>query len=192
MHKLLKDITIVTVALVLTGGIAYAMKSPAAPVQTIKEVSVTVATTAPTPVVSPSEAPAPVKWQDNPNHCSDAQWIAENPPFPCIDKPVAAPPAPNQTVSSTPSSCAGYRALVSQYNWPVDTMLAIMQAESGCRADAVSPPNSDGLRDYGLFQIHGEAIMDPAANVARAYGKYTSQGLRAWTTWTSGAYLKYL
>lgn len=94
--------------------------------------------------------------------------------------------------ASVPAACEQYRGLVAQYNWPVDTMLAIAYAESGCSAAAVSPPNYDGLRDYGLFQIHGEPIMDAQANVARAYQKYVTQGLTAWSTYSSGKYLAYL
>lgn len=115
-----------------------------------------------------------------------------------IATPQAAPqpayvaPTPKPVTYTANVGCAAYRGLVAQYAWPVNTMMAIMQAESGCRANAISPLNYDGLSDYGLFQIHGEYILDPAANIARAYGKYTSQGLHAWSTYTNGAYLRYL
>lgn len=75
--------------------------------------------------------------------------------------------------------------------------MAIMQAESGCRA--ITPDNSainwDHVPDYGLFQLHGMDITDPAQNVAAAYNvKYVGAGdsFRPWSTYTSGAYLKYL
>lgn len=87
-----------------------------------------------------------------------------------------------------------YRALIAQYNWPVDTALAIMQAESGGNPNAVSPTN-----DYGLMQIHdglqtyGPQIFDPAFNIAIAYNvKYRSRGFRPWSVYTSGKYLSYL
>lgn len=41
------------------------------------------------------ETPKPdsqqVTWRDNPNQCTDKQWIAKEPPHECIDKPVAKP-----------------------------------------------------------------------------------------------------
>lgn len=106
-------------------------------------------------------------------------------------EPVATP-APVYIATTYSGGCDQWRGLVSQYGWDVNVMLAIMQAESGCNPGSVSGIDNDGLRDYGLFQIHGEAIMDPAQNIARAYGKFTSQGLHAWSTYTNGAYLRYM
>ena len=106
--------------------------------------------------------------------------------------PVQQVPASAPVAVLASVHCTAYSGLISQYNWPVATMTAICQAESGGNPNAVSPLNYDGLRDYGLFQIHGEAILDPAANVARAYGKYTSQGLGAWSVYNNGRYLSYL
>lgn len=109
-------------------------------------------------------------------------------------KPVAVerPPEPQVRVEPVISkACDRYRDYFAEYNWNARLMMAICQAESGGDSNAVSPLNYDGLRDYGLMQIHGEAIFDPAANIARAYQKYASQGLRAWSTYTNGKYLAY-
>lgn len=125
------------------------------------------------------------------------------PPAPSAVAPISTPLSPLPTVTeasalvavtAAPSgNCAQYTSLFEQYNWPVATMMAIMHAESGCNPNAISPTN-----DYGLMQIHdglalyGQQIFDPAFNISIAYQKYTSQGLHAWSTYTSGAYEKYL
>lgn len=93
--------------------------------------------------------------------------------------------------------CAVYRDLVAQYDWPVQTAMAVMQAESGCRA--ITPDNSaanyDHVADHGLFQLHGIAVTDPAENVRIAYSlKYVGAGrsFSPWVAYTTGAYLQYL
>jgi len=89
------------------------------------------------------------------------------------------------------SSCDDYRPLLEKYNWNVDTMLRIMQAESGCN------PNNHNLGDnhgvcqgsYGLLQIgcvHGVTIADmsiPSKNIAKAFQIYSGQGYNAWSTY---------
>ena len=81
--------------------------------------------------------------------------------------------------------CEQYRGLVAQYSWNVETVLAIMKAESGCN------PNAANLNDnhrvcmgsFGLLQIscHGGRILDPAANIAAGYAKYVASGYSPWT-----------
>lgn len=79
-------------------------------------------------------------------------------------------------------------------------ILAIAQAESGLNTSATSPPNSDGSVDRGILQINNKA--HPEVSDACAYDAACafSQGFRIsqqgnnfgpWTTYTSGAYLKY-
>lgn len=93
--------------------------------------------------------------------------------------------------SNTGGGCDAYRGLVAQYDWDVNTMMRIMQAESGC-----NPTNhnwGDNHRtckgSFGLFQIgcvHGQSVAsleNPATNVAVAYNIFKSQGYRAWTTY---------
>ena len=106
----------------------------------------------------------------------------------------AAKAAANLAAMTTPN-CAAYQGLVAQYDWDVHTAMAVMQAESGCRA--ITPSNAalnyDGIPDYGLFQLHGINVTDPAENVRIAYAvKYKTQGWHAWNAYTSGAYLRYL
>lgn len=95
-------------------------------------------------------------------------------------------------------NCESYRGLVSQYSWNVNIALAVMQAESGCNPTASSP-----TCDHGLMQVncvHRAAVggdlsllNDPATNIRVAYGVYAgAAGWSPWTTFTSGAYRRYL
>ncbi len=104
---------------------------------------------------------------------------------------LTTPPAkPRPQVVLT--GCSSYRADFNQYNWNVNVAEAICEAESNGNPNAISPPNYDGLRDYGLMQLHGEPILNPASNIAAAYQKYQMQGWEAWTTYNTGRYLSYL
>jgi hypothetical protein len=71
-------------------------------------------------------------------------------------------------------------------------MTAIEHAESLCNPQAVNTINYDGKYDYGLLQLHGKAIMDPAQNIAAAYKIWERQGYQAWTTYNNGKYLTYI
>ena len=77
-------------------------------------------------------------------------------------------------------------------------MLAIMQAESGCNPTARNTANTDGSTDTGLLQInsiHGidpETLLNPTANVRAAYRIYQSQGLKAWTSFSSGKFKQFI
>ena len=99
-------------------------------------------------------------------------------------------PAPQPQVVLT--GCSSYRQYFNQYSWNVNVAEAICEAESRGNPNAISPINYDGLRDYGLMQLHGEPILDPASNIAAAYHKYQVQGWEAWTTYNTRAYVSYL
>lgn len=123
-----------------------------------------------------------------------------------VEKP-AEPPvepvaqaAPEPVAAVTPQGCEAYRSLVSQYDWDVHIALAVMEAESSCRADATNS-NTNGSVDRGLFQVnsvHSDMVpslgqlFDPATNVATAYRIYTGSGWRAWNAFTAGRYLQFL
>ena len=96
---------------------------------------------------------------------------------------VNSPKKPQQQVAVTyPIGCEQYRSEVAKYNWPVNTVLRIMKAESRCNPNAVSPTN-----DHGLMQLHGIPIYDPAKNIAYAYNeKYMKGGFSHWTVCTNG------
>lgn len=79
-------------------------------------------------------------------------------------------------------------------------MAAIALAESGGDPTAENKTDNSGRQtSWGLWQIsngtHNEpvpGILDPETNAQQAVKKYKSQGLRAWGTYTSGAYQKYM
>jgi cell wall-associated NlpC family hydrolase len=73
-------------------------------------------------------------------------------------------------------------------------MAAIAEAESGGNPDAANPSGATGL-----WQILGAVkpadqskLTSPNVNAREAVLKLNSQGLDAWTTYTSGAYKKFL
>ena len=74
------------------------------------------------------------------------------------------------------------------------TMAAIAMAESDGCSTALNPSGASGL-----WQILGAVdpadqknLFDPAVNAKEATLKYSSQGLGAWVTYTTGAYKSYL
>lgn len=97
-------------------------------------------------------------------------------------KPVLAP-------ISDEANC--YLPTLQEYNWNVTIMLAIEKAESQCNPTAVGVIDYDGLRDYGVLQIHGAAIFNPADNIAAAYRIWQKQGYGAWTSYKTGYYTQY-
>ena len=74
------------------------------------------------------------------------------------------------------------------------TMAAIALAESDGNPSSINPEGPQHAE--GLWQIKGQLvpgnILNPEVNAANAVAKYRSQGLGAWTTYTEGAYKKYL
>ena len=76
-------------------------------------------------------------------------------------------------------------------------MAAIALAESGGNSTARNPSGATGLWQI-LVPVHGDLISrygdptDPQANAKEAVSIEKSQGLGAWTTYTSGAYQRYL
>ena len=88
-------------------------------------------------------------------------------------------------------------AFMQQAGFPTSAIpqgLGVAMAESGLRTDAVSPPNSNGTVDRGLWQInsvHGKdpvRLMDPAYNTQVAFELYRSAGnsWRPWSTFNNG------
>ena len=81
------------------------------------------------------------------------------------------------------------------------TMAAIALAESGGRAWAFNPKDTNGRGgtqvSAGLWQISNGTMhavadwSDPLTNAKYAVAKYKEQGLQAWGTYTTGKYLSY-
>ena len=53
-----------------------------------------------------------------------------------------------------------FERVSSQTGMRPDLITAIAQTESGLDPNAISPPNADGSKDYGLFQINNQAHPD--------------------------------
>lgn len=88
-------------------------------------------------------------------------------------------------------------ALAAGFNEQSVVAAAVATAESSGNPTAVRQ-DSNGTHDVGLWQVnsvHGYSDSDmevPSKNVAAAYEVYKSSGWGAWTTYSSGAYKKYL
>lgn len=80
--------------------------------------------------------------------------------------------------------------------------LAIQRAENPKGACEIYHYNSDGTLDWGYFQINTvhlrrvglnlRDLLDCKANIDFAYLLYQERGFVPWTTYNSGAYLKFL
>jgi hypothetical protein len=86
-----------------------------------------------------------------------------------------------------------------------DVMAAIAMAESKGVKTAVGGPNTNGTRDYGLWQINEKwrewdtsgfiraaNLLNTEANAKAAGIVFKAQGYKAWSTFNSGAYKKFL
>lgn len=97
-----------------------------------------------------------------------------------------AEPTPEPYVEYVPRSIQSYdfwRELVSRYtDWDIDTMLRIISCESGGDAGAISPPDSDGIPNYGPFQAHGdpEAAQSIEYALENAHEKFKARGYQPW------------
>lgn len=108
--------------------------------------------------------------------------------------PKADPTAPAQVIRSGAQSCNNFLHLLRKYNWPINTMLQIMDAETAGSVNGMCDPTASNMEphyvngsvycygSHGLFQVscHDGIVKDPARNVEIAYQKYRSQGFRAW------------
>lgn len=104
----------------------------------------------------------------------------------------------------SPNQIAGY---VIQAGWSgndVVTGTAVALAESGGKTDIIGPANSNGTRDYGLFQINSihkptdKDWQNPVVNAQMAKGiwegrkKATGNGWQAWSAYSNGRYLLFM
>lgn len=78
--------------------------------------------------------------------------------------------------------CESYRPLVQKYfGSATPAAMIVMQKESGCNPNAVSPTN-----DHGLFQLNGQPVYDPESNIRIAHAKFVSprRGTNPnWSAW---------
>lgn len=100
------------------------------------------------------------------------------------DKQLAAAQAQKPAAVSVgiAGNCETYRPLVQKYfGSATPAAMIVMQKESGCNPNAVSPTN-----DHGLFQLNGQPVYEPEANIRIAYAKYVSprRGTNPnWSAW---------
>jgi hypothetical protein len=97
-----------------------------------------------------------------------------------------------------PRNVEFWRALLAEYDWPIEEALAIVGCESSGDPNIVSRTN-----DWGLFQHHwpywsersrlagfpNSDPLDPRTNVAVAYWLYNDYSGRSWSHWTCGTIL---
>jgi soluble lytic murein transglycosylase-like protein len=112
-------------------------------------------------------------------------------------QPITPQNAPEVAITQ---GCEQYRSLVSKYDWDVNTILAIMRAESSCNPASIN--YADGHNgctgSYSLLQVacihykEGQDKLDPETNIAVAYGVWQRGGYTPWSVYTNGAYLRYL
>jgi hypothetical protein len=142
---------------------------------------------------------------DNPYAPSDLGGAAApliSPKAPVFQPPVTlAPSAPAAApMNYAPSEI--HSALISAGVPPsvAPTLTAVSGAESGFGRSTLSPPNKDGSRDHGVFQVNDKAwpqfknvaAQPLSTQAAIAAHIYNTQGLKAWSTYNNGAYKKYL
>lgn len=169
----------------MTGSMAYAMQPKADAPKEVNSISSVQASPEPTETqttatqttetapVAPVAEPKVVTWQDNPNNCNqDTQYISQDAPFNCIDKPVQNTPPANASSSTVASYQAGdwvgqCYAWAAQAGVPMDAAgIALINKESKCDPNAVNP--SSGACGIGQQLPCGKwagAWNDPVASL---------------------------
>lgn len=137
---------------------------------------------------------------------SEPQKPIETPPIEKepVSQPIQQPePVSEKPVSDTPPVAVGDCRLAYNYDWPQNIAYAVCMAESSGGHAMYNGNDNHGkcVGSYGLFQIacfwfpyYGYDISyDPQVNVQIAYNIWKRQGgFGAWTTYTSGKYLRYM
>jgi hypothetical protein len=97
-------------------------------------------------------------------------------------------------------------SLIRKYDWDVKVATAIMKAESQGDCTRIGDKHlafwKDGItygQSYGCMQVRflegrpePEELLNPEKNIAYAYEIYQRHGWKAWSTYNSGIYQKYL
>lgn len=186
----------ILIAAILSAALLYLLPSPATQINNSDGGQKTQAVQAESPRKEITDT-------DNVAIKEKAQTDQQTVPKPEI---AVATPEPVKATEPTPQTgCEAYRHLFQQYDWPVNTALAICQAESSGNTQAVNWGDNHGKckGSFSLMQVgcfwypyYGYAVTDrftPEVNVKIAYEIYKRQGsFKAWTTYTQGRYLKFL
>lgn len=115
------------------------------------------------------------------------------------------PPAPvsgGKTLS--PEEIAGFAKMAGFSGADLTIAVAVAIAESGGRTDIIGPVNSNGTRDYGVWQINSghTALFAQTAqnrdwyqafvNAEWAHTVFQGQGWSAWSAYKSGKYRQHM
>lgn len=106
----------------------------------------------------------------------------------------------------TPAAIRGYASDAGFTDDPgapdLTIAVAVALAESGGRTDIASPTNTNGTRDYGLWQINsvhkdlltGHDWADPVQNARMAFHVFADAHYRwtPWSTFNSGSYKRFM
>jgi len=84
-----------------------------------------------------------------------------------VQKQIATPITPTQIIKEVWGDASA-------------TGIAIAKCESHLNPQAINTNNSDGIFDYGLFQLHGQQIMDARENAQRAFEMFKARGVEPW------------
>jgi hypothetical protein len=124
-----------------------------------------------------------------------------NPPPPTTTTPRhrQIPPTineePTRTTMITTTVEQDIKALICSYPWPCHEALQVAECESNFKPHAISPPNRNGTRDYGLMQINNGAwgkpvfgarwdnVLDAKTNLQMAWHIYQTAN-NTWQPWT--------
>ncbi len=154
--------------------------APSAPLKVTTTTPHTIlASSTTTPVVTTTTKPRP-----------ENAWSMSNLPHPTTTIEQAV------TVSMETPIISELEALICdpKWKWSCSEAKAVARCESQVRPHAISPPNTNGTRDRGLFQVNsvwrdafGETlwaqILEPEVNVAMAHHIWTV-GNESWMYWT--------
>ncbi len=102
---------------------------------------------------------------------------------------------PTTTTTTAPISAVEFniREIICSKPWPCQEALQVAKCESELTPGAISKPNRNGTRDWGLMQINDGAwgkrvfgerwdrVLDPQTNVDMAWHIYQIYGWQPWT-----------
>ncbi len=102
---------------------------------------------------------------------------------------------PTTTTTTAPISTVEFniREIICSKPWNCDEALQVAKCESELTPGAISKPNRNGTRDWGLMQINDGAwgkrvfgerwdrVLDPQTNVDMAWHIYQIYGWQPWT-----------
>lgn len=187
----IKDGLQIIAALLLTTSMVYAMETPTtnkqaqiSPSDTVQTVEAEIVASEPetAPVAVPEQPQAIPEPVNDPNKCEPAKYWSKEPPYNCIDKPVAAPVAGSPEVIRSAQKFSGDKnswliasGIPESEWWAVDY---IVSRESGWNPCAYNPGRSDcnamptsacGLaQSYPCGKVPGH-WTDPVANLKWQY-----------------------